>query len=121
MVDTIDVEIKEFNDVNKATKLKHEKSEYFRTLSAGDTLYIGKSEDDLEKRINQHINLEEDSSTYSLKLSSANRKQLLSSKLRVVCFIMKPKYKNHIKILLPVVERYLHKELTPLVGSAKTS
>lgn len=117
----VDVDIEDFNDVKKATKLKHKKGVSTISFEEGDTLYVGKSEDDLRDRINQHINLCEDSTTYSLKLSSDKRKFLLENKLMVSCFTLKAEHEKHKKILLPIIERYLHKELSPLVGSAKTS
>lgn len=117
----VDVDIKHFNDVNKATKLKHKKGASTTHFEKGDILYVGKSEDDLQGRINQHVSLCEDSSTYSLNLSSEKRRFLLENELIVSCFTIKTDYKKHKTILLPVIERYLHKKLSPLVGSAKTS
>lgn len=116
-----DVDIIEFNDVEKATKLKRKKGVSTISFEEGNTLYVGKSEDDLRERINQHISLCEDSSTYSLKLSSEKRKFLLENKLMVSCFTIKTEYEKYKKIILPVIERYLHKELSPLVGSSKNS
>lgn len=118
---SIEVNIKDFNDVNKATQLKHKTGVSTIHFEKGDTLYVGKSEDDLQNRINQHIGLREDSCTYSLKLSSEKRKFLFKNNLSVSYFTIKAEYQKHKKILLPVIERYLHKELSPLVGSAKTS
>ena len=121
VTNTVYVDIKDFNDVNKSTKLRHKKGLSTTCFKKGDTLYVGKSEDDLKDRITQHISLCEDSSTYSLKLSSEKRKFLLENGLMVSCFTIKTEYEKYKKIILPVIERYLHKELSPLVGSAKNS
>ena len=121
VTDAVDVNVKDFNDVNKATQLKRKKHASTIRFEIGDTLYVGKNEDDLQDRINQHINLCENSSTYSLKLSSDKRKFLLENKLMVSCFTLKAEQETYKKILLPIIERHLHKELSPLVGSSKTS
>lgn len=48
----VDVDIKNFNDVTKATKLKNKKGVSTTCFKKGDILYIGKSEDDLQEHIN---------------------------------------------------------------------
>lgn len=113
--------ISEFNNVHHATKIKNKKNQVFVDLDIGDVLYVGKSEDELISRINQHITFSGDEETYSLKLNSKDRKFLLDSYITVCYFELNSQYDDYKKIILPSVESYLHSCLKPKIGSAKTT
>lgn len=111
----------EFNDVYHATKIKKKKNQVSVDLDIGDVLYVGKSEDELISRINQHITFSGNEETYSLKLNSPDRIFLLDSYITIYYFELNSQYDEYKKIILPSVECYLHSCLKPKIGSAKTT
>ena len=113
--------ISEFNDVHHATKIKKKRNQISVNLDIGDVLYVGKSEDELTARINQHITFSGNEETYSLKLNSPGRNFLLDRYITVYYFELNSQYDDYKKIILPTVERYLHSYLNPKIGSAKTT
>lgn len=105
-----------FNSLKNGAKLKS-KFQARKNFEPGDILYIGKA-NDLVARINLHIY--NDTTTYSLKLNHSCRKHLYGH-IEVVYFKLKRTYWQHAGIILPEIERYLHKRLNPMIGSAKSS
>ena len=105
----------EFNKVAYASPMK----ENFNGKFLGnDTLYVGKSENEIYKRVNSHIvnNVEK---TYLLRLNDKYRKKLYK-KTKVYVFVLKEEYQKYAKMIVASVEGYLHKNLEPKVGTKRT-
>ena len=88
-------------------------------FQASDCLYLGKSEKNLYKRIREHIGVPSGKKTYSLRLGEPERKHIKNS-LCLYTFVLKKEFKKYKKVLLPIVEGYLHDLLLPQVGSKRT-
>ena len=86
-------------------------------LKRGDCFYLGKSESDILGRINEHIN-NKTTKTYSLRLNYEER-IYTKEHLRLYSFVLKDHFKKYKKLLLSVVESYLHESLHPKVGSKR--
>jgi len=88
----------------------------FKKHDAGICLYLGKSED-LNDRIIKHT-ISAHGSTSSLKLYFKQRK-MLKSKLTLYWFPLKNELEEHSALILSEIERILHKQLNPIIGSAR--
>lgn len=113
-----------FNDTPDAPKLIKQnyydpKTFTYHDLKNGQILYLGKAEDDLQKRVNEHIYGPQYDSTSALKLSSKERKKLLNQ-LVCVCFLLRDDLTSFVKIILPSIESRLHDILKPRVGSKRS-
>lgn len=58
-------------------------------------------------------------STYSLKLGSQYREDC-KKYLTIYPFLLSDNYNEYMDIILSQIEAWLHKELNPIVGSART-
>lgn len=101
---------KDFDDVNYGAKLNEDNK------NTKQCLYVGKSYD-LKKRINEHLS-GEDKSPYSLKCSHQKREQLFTNST-VYIFELKDEKVEYKELILPTIEGFLHKKLTPLIGSPR--
>ena len=72
--------------------------------------YIGKSKN-IKYRVNQHITLKPDGSTYALKLKAMGN--LLGEKFRLSYLIIDTK---HYDIVMPKIEKELRDFYTPIIG-----
>ena len=88
-------------------------------FQVNDCLYLGKSEKNLYKRIVEHVGVPSGKKTYSLRLGEPERKHIKSS-LCLYTFVLKKEFKKYKKVLLPIVEGYLHDLMLPKVGSKRT-
>lgn len=109
---------KTFNSVDYGAKIKkNEKAVNDNIdLKEGDIFYLGSSQN-IYDRLNEHLFGE--SSTYSLKLDAQDRKDC-KKHLTIYPFILSDNYNEYMDIILPQIEAWLHKELKPIVGSART-
>jgi len=114
---TENVQIGTFNDTNYASQIKEEFVLSKQDFDKNEILYLGKSENDIATRINQHIKNNTEK-TYSLRLNDNDRKHLYG-KLKVYIFVLKKEYKKYNKVIVAGVEGYLHKSLKPVVGSKR--
>ena len=89
-----------------------------KSFNRSDCLYIGKAEKALQKRISEHIGLPHGKKTYSLRLGTPER-QHIKSALCLYTFVLKKPFKNYEKVLLPIVEGYLHGSMLPKIGSKR--
>lgn len=109
----------EFNDVVKPASLLKKSAIEKEVFSKDEILYVGKKEDDICTRVNEHINMSEDGTTSSLRLNAKSRRHLFGN-IEVYIFTLKKEYDSHKKIILTGVEHYLHELLKPLVGSKRS-
>lgn len=111
-----DTLINNFNDVNYGAKTnKNLTDSYF---PSNKCFYLGKSETDIEERIMEHLS-QSSSTTYSLKLDDINR-QHVKGNIALYAFVLKNEFMEFKKIILSVVESFLHDSLTPMVGTKRT-
>ena len=80
----------------------------------GQILYVGKDENDIKERIEQHFS-NSYKTTYSLRLTHKNRLFLCES-VKVFCFLVKNEFKDVSNLFLSVCEQQLHELLLPRVG-----
>lgn len=86
------------------------------TFSSGVILYLGTAKSILT-RMHQHFATDNDyNRTGSLKLGSINRQSLLGS-FMIYAFCIKDKYAKYYPLIGPTVEKYLHNNLSVLVGN----
>lgn len=86
------------------------------TFSSGVILYLGTAKSILT-RMHQHFATDNDyNRTGSLKLGSINRQSLLGS-FMIYAFCIKEKYAKYYPLIGPTVEKYLHNNLSVLVGN----
>lgn len=79
-------------------------------------IYVGKSENELDKRILDHIYLEKDKTTYGLKIKERNK--LKNTRFKIQWLeIDNYKDKNKTKLLLVILEYLLYDHYKPLFGS----
>lgn len=117
------IQVNGFDSVKNAPKLNqknHEilgiqKSDAFKNQ---DILYLGKSEENVSKRLSEHISNPTSKSTYALRLGHQNR-NMLNGKFEVIVFELKEKYKKFAKTILSSIESRLHDKLNPRVGSKR--
>lgn len=107
-----------FNDTLYAAKLKTEYSGK-KSFHKGEVLYLGKGEKDILARINQHICMEGNTTTYSLRLNAPERHHLFG-KIKVYPFSLKEEYQKYAKTIVSSVESYLHYQLNPLAGTKRS-
>lgn len=119
-IDIIDKD--EFDKVSKGSKT----NEMYELVKDGEeyTLYIGKSKN-LKSRIQEHFNDNADSTPYSLKLNTTQRKKLINEDNKLYVFLLKDPYGKEstidIKnIIISSVESLLHNKLCPIVGTRRT-
>lgn len=115
-VATKEIKTKYFNDVEYAPKIK-DKS--LMSFNKGDILYLGKSEDSLTTRLKEHIEGPTAEKTYALRLSHENRVHSVDS-LELYVFSLKKNYMQNKKIILLLLESYLHSMLNPKVGTKRS-
>ena len=88
------------------------------SFTANDCLYVGKAETKLYKRIEEHTDVPSGIKTYSLRLGTKERQHVKGS-LCLYTFILKKEFKKYKKVLLPIVEGYLHDFMLPKAGSKR--
>lgn len=108
--------VADFDSVSYAAKTNNKLKG--RTFKSSDCLYLGKSETNLYKRIEEHTCVPSGPKTYSLRLGTTERQHVKSS-LRLYTFTLKNEFKKYKKVLLPIVEGYLHDFMLPKVGSKR--
>ena len=96
-------------------KAKYAKRKYF---DVHDIVYLGKDETNVVTRINQHVAPGNNTTTSSLRLNDPNRRHLYG-KLQVYVFVLKGEYKKYAKTIVSSVERHLHNQLNPMVGTIR--
>lgn len=112
-----------FDKVSAAPKLNGKNHSKLRIKKDSDfladqILYLGKSEESVFKRLNEHITYNENNKTYALKLSDENRSNVLGN-IDVFVFELKEEYIEFVKTILSSIESHLHDKLLPRVGSKK--
>ncbi len=101
-----------FNKPNKyRAKLRDENRKQF---IKGDVLYIGKCKQ-LDFRMKSHMDNSETNRVGSLKLLVDERKNLIGN-FTAYFFCLKDIYVDYYSIIATKAEKYLRKELSPLVG-----
>ena len=107
--------VNNFNYVNYGAKTNNNLNG--SNFSVNKCFYLGKSENSLVKRLNEHL-IDSPSTTYSLKLDDINR-QHVRGNISLYTFVLRNVYLNYKKIILSVVESFLHDSLTPMVGTIR--
>ena len=113
---TKEVNVNNFNDVEFAPKVK---GTNLKAFNKGDILYLGKSEDSLTTRLKEHIEGPTAEKTYALRLSHENRVHSIDS-LELYVFSLKKNYIQNKKIILLLLESYLHSMINPKVGTKRS-
>lgn len=101
------IKVPSLNMNNSPYKLSINKKDWY-------VLYVGKSHN-LKQRINQHL-IECSDSTYSLRLNEFNKIFPNKYEMKFVC--LSSDNKEIIPLLYPI-EKSLHKQFTPLVGTSR--
>lgn len=117
------IQVNKFDAVDNAPKLNQKnhrilgikKSDDFKNL---EILYLGKSEENVYKRLIEHISNPKSKSTYALRLGHQNR-NMLNGKLDLFVFELKEEYREFAKTILSSIESRLHDKLYPRVGSKR--
>lgn len=115
-VATKEISATNFDNVEYAPKIRDEKLINF---NKGDILYLGKSESSLTTRLKEHIEGPTAKKTYALRLSHENRVHSIES-LELYVFSLKKNYMQNKKIILLLLESYLHSMLNPKVGTKRS-
>lgn len=108
--------LNEFDSVEYAPKTNAELNG--ESFVKNDILYLGKSESNLAKRLEEHIKGPSSKKTYALRLNDSKREHIIGN-FDLYCFILKDKFNRHSKLILSTVESYLHDNLKPKVGSKR--
>lgn len=104
-----------FNDTKYGAKTNRNLSS--TSFLVGDCLYLGKSETGISARVAEHMN-PTSTTTYSLRLNAMERQHVINN-VGIYTFVLKKEYEKYKKLILPVVEGYLHDNLHPKVGSKR--
>ena len=107
--------IEDFDSVEYGAKTNYNFSGRFEE---GKVLYLGKAEDSLKKRLEEHIKGPSSKNTYSLRLSNGTRNRLFG-KIALYIFELKKEYCDYKKIILSTVESQLHELCKPVVGTSR--
>ena len=112
-----------FDKVSVAPKLNGKNHSKLRIKKDSDflvdqILYLGKSEESVLNRLNEHITYDGNHKTYALKLSDKNRFNVLGN-IDVFVFELKEEYREFAKTILSSIESRLHDNLDPRVGSKR--
>lgn len=86
-------------------------------VEAGKYAYVGKSEDSVKKRLEEHIE-QCPKTTYSLRLFDRKRKSLKKC-VSVEVYYLKDVYADYAKLILPAAEGALFDALKPFIGSKR--
>lgn len=108
--------VNKFNAVNYGAKTNNNLNG--TTFPVSKCFYLGKSENSLLERLKEHLT-KSSSTTYSLKLNDVNRQHVLGN-ISLYTFVLRNEYLDYKKIILSVVESFLHDSLAPMVGSKRT-
>lgn len=106
----------EFNKVKYGAKAK--KAFVNKKIENGTILYLGKDEENILKRINEHLDRCSDK-TYSLRIFDEKRKDL-SDKIIIYAFVLSDGFQKYKKTILSDIENRLHLLLNPIVGSRRS-
>ncbi len=106
----------EFNKVKYGAKAK--KTFVNKKIENSTILYLGKDEENIFKRINEHL-YECSEPTYSLRIFDEKRKDL-SDKIIIYAFVLNDGFQKYKKTILSDIENRLHLLLNPIVGSRRS-
>ena len=106
----------EFNKVKYGAKAK--KTFVNKKIENGTILYLGKDEDNILKRINEHL-YKCSHNTYTLRVFDEKRKDL-SDKIIIYAFVLNDGFQKYKKTILSDIENRLHLLLNPIVGSRRS-